>query len=224
MRLLWVSALIVLVDQFTKMWVRTTMFVGESIPVLGSWLRFTFTENSGMAFGLQLTSTSIITGFSVVATGLIIVYLWQMRRAPVGYRLSIAVVLGGAVGNIIDRVFYGKLFSYGSYFNGHVVDFIHVDLWRGIVADWIPFLGGQPMALFPIWNVADMAIVLGVVGMLVAQYSLDRQEARESGDSPTDESALESSVRGETAGDHSSAEPSAPSFAPPQVDKRSGPS
>lgn len=182
MRLLWISALIIVVDQFTKMWVRTTMYVGESIPVLGSWLRLTFTENSGMAFGLQLGSTSLITGFSIIATGLIIVYLWQMRTAPLGYRLSIAVVLGGALGNIIDRVFYGKLFSYGTYFNGHVVDFIHVDVWRGIVADWIPVLGGEAMALFPIWNVADMAIVLGVVGMLIVQYSYDRRALSERAD------------------------------------------
>lgn len=171
MRLLWVSALIVIIDQFTKIWVRTTMYIGESIPVLGSWLRLTFTENPGMAFGLQLGSTSLITGFSVIATVLIIVYLWQMRNGPLAYRMSIAVVLGGAVGNIIDRVFYGELFSYGDYFSGHVVDFIHVDVWRGVVADWIPIIGGQAMALFPIWNVADMAIVLGVVGMLIAQHS-----------------------------------------------------
>ena len=184
MRLLWVSALIILVDQFTKMWVRTTMYIGESIPVLGSWLRLTFTENSGMAFGLQLGSTSLITGFSIIATALIVVYLWQMRRAPLGYRLSIAVVLGGALGNIIDRVFYGKLFSYGTYFNGHVVDFIHVDVWRGIVADWIPLLGGEPMALFPIWNVADMAIVLGVTGMLLVQYSLEYEDHSQSSHDP----------------------------------------
>lgn len=182
MRLLWVSALIVLVDQFTKIWVRTTMYIGESIPIVGSWLRLTFTENPGMAFGLQLGSTSLITGFSVIATFLIIVYLWQMRNGPLAYRVSIAVVLGGAVGNIIDRVFYGELFSYGSYFSGHVVDFIHVDVWRGVVAEWIPVIGGEAMALFPIWNVADMAIVLGVVGMLIAQHSFKYEHPEESTD------------------------------------------
>lgn len=224
MRLLWVSALIILVDQFTKMWVRTTMYVGESIPVLGSWLRLTFTENSGMAFGLQPGSTSLITGFSIIATVLIIVYLWQMRRAPLGYRLSIAVVLGGAVGNIIDRVFYGKLFSYGTYFNGHVVDFIHVDVWRGIVADWIPLLGGEPMALFPIWNVADMAIVLGVTGMLLVQYSLDHGGLPESADEPSSADAsppeMEAASPGESDGAASVAEESSPSFSPSDSDHR----
>ncbi len=224
MRLLWVSVLIILVDQFTKMWVRTTMYVGESIPLLGSWLRLTFTENSGMAFGLQPGSTSMITGFSIIATVLIVVYLWQMRRAPFGYRLSIAVVLGGALGNIIDRVFYGQLFSYGTYFSGHVVDFIHVDVWRGIVADWIPLFGGERMALFPIWNVADMAIVLGVTGMLLVQYSLDYEGLQEHVEDSIDAdgNALETAAAQpeEMDGAPSPAEESTPSFAPSDSDDR----
>lgn len=171
MQVLWVSLLIVGIDQLAKLWVRTSMYVGESIPVLGSWLRLTFTQNPGMAFGIDIGSTPLVTTFAILATLLIIAYLWKLRRGPFAYRLSIAVVLGGAIGNIIDRVFYGTLFSYGTYFHGQVVDFIHVDVWRGTVAEWIPLIGGSTMALFPIWNVADMAIVLGVVAMLVIQHT-----------------------------------------------------
>lgn len=184
LQVLWISVLIVLVDQLTKLWVRSSMYVGESIPVIDSWLRLTFTENPGMAFGIQLGSTPVVTAFAMLATGLIVAYLWNLRRGPLPYRLSIAVVLGGAVGNIIDRVFYGKLFSYGTYFNGQVVDFIHVNLWRGTVAEWVPVLGGNTLALFPIWNVADMAIVLGVVGMLLVQHTLHRDAGAHGSDHP----------------------------------------
>ena len=182
MQVLWVSLLIVGIDQLAKLWVRTSMYVGESIPVLGSWLRLTFTQNPGMAFGIDIGSTPLVTTFAILATLLIIAYLWKLRRGPFAYRLSIAVVLGGAIGNIIDRVFYGTLFSYGTYFHGQVVDFIHVDVWRGTVAEWIPLIGGSTMALFPIWNVADMAIVLGVVAMLVIQHThLEYEESSRTG-------------------------------------------
>src|SRR5690606_30807988 len=80
-----------------------------------------------------------------------------------------ALIVGGALGNIIDRTFYGVIYGYGPLFYGEVVDFVHVDLWRGYVPDWVPFLGGDYMALFPIWNVADMAIVVGVAAIILFQ-------------------------------------------------------
>ncbi len=101
-----------------------------------------------------------------------------------GAAMSLALILGGALGTIIDRVFYGVLFGYGPLFMGKVVDFVHVDVWRGTLQDLIPFLGGGDIyfALFPIWNVADMAIVGGVVGILLFQQRFHDQrfaEARE---------------------------------------------
>jgi signal peptidase II len=111
----------------------------------------------------------MVTVFSIIATLLIIFYLYTVRGGYTPYRASLALILGGAVGNIIDRVFYAKIFGSGALFQGHVVDFIHVNVWRGYVPDAIPFFGGKYMALFPIWNVADMSIVAGVVGILVFQ-------------------------------------------------------
>ena len=170
MRVLWVTFLLVVADQATKLVVKYNMALGESIPVVGRLFRFTFTENPGMAFGLTVGSKLFLTLFSIAATILILVYLYRVRWAPRGYRLALALVLGGALGNVIDRVFYGVAFSEcypsppDSYrlFYGCVVDFLHLDVYQGTVF-------GKPIALFPIGNIADVAIIAGVVLILITQ-------------------------------------------------------
>ncbi len=169
MRLFWIVVGVVLVDQAAKVTVLQTMYRGQSIPLLGDWFRLTFTENPGMAFGITVGPPGMVTAFSILATLLIIAYLFRVRSGYLPYRVSLAFILGGALGNIIDRMFYGLLFTNGRFFSGHVVDFIHINLWRGYVPEGVPLLGGKYAALFPIWNVADMAIVLGVVGILIFQ-------------------------------------------------------
>ncbi|MBO6577394.1 MAG: signal peptidase II [Rhodothermales bacterium] len=175
--LLIAAAIIVLVDQVTKITVLKNMDYGQSIPVIGDWLRLTYTENPGMAFGIELGAPALVTIFSIVATILIVVYLARVGRLYAPYRYSLSLVLGGAVGNIIDRVFYGAIWYDEPLFLGRVVDFIHVNLWRGHVPEAIPFIGGNYIALFPIWNVADMAIVTGVAGILIFQRSFHRAMA-----------------------------------------------
>ncbi|MEM9665116.1 MAG: signal peptidase II [Bacteroidota bacterium] len=175
MRVLWLSALVLLIDQVTKQVVLRTMYRGQSIPVLGDWLKLTYTENPGMAFGISFGPPGTVAVLATIATLLIIVYLFQVRRAYLPYRLSLAAVLGGALGNILDRVFYGVIYGYGPLFQGRVVDFVHVDAWRGVVPEWVPGLGGDFLMLFPIWNGADMAIVAGVVGILIFQHRFHEQ-------------------------------------------------
>jgi signal peptidase II len=175
MRVLWVSLAILVADQITKVWVKTSMFYGESIPVIGRLFRLTFTENPGMAFGLTLGSKLFLTLFSLVATVLIGWYLWIVRKGHWGYRLSLACILGGATGNIIDRVFYGEIFGYAPLFYGKVVDFIHVDLWRGFVP--LPWRDEPAfIALFPIGNIADLAIMGGIFAILIFQGTFQRYE------------------------------------------------
>lgn len=174
MRALWFTFAIVLVDQVTKVIVKATMLPGESIPVIGDFLKWTFTENPGMAFGFELWDGEPIgklalSVFSVVATILIFFYLRHVRESPAGYRISLALILGGAIGNVIDRVFYGVFWEYGHIFFGNVVDFIHFDIWRGFVPDSVPILGGKYLSIFPIGNIADLAIIAGVVGVLWTQ-------------------------------------------------------
>jgi len=168
MRTFWLAASIVLVDQLAKIAVVSTMFRGQSIPVLGDWFKLTYTENPGIAFGIPLPP-GMATVFSIAATALIVYYLLRIGTSYAPYRLSLTLVLGGAIGNIIDRVFYGWLIYGENLFMGRVVDFIHFDVWHGRIPAVVPFLGGHFTALFPIWNVADMAIVVGVVGIIATQ-------------------------------------------------------
>lgn len=181
MRVLWVTVFTILIDQVTKVVVLRTMYPSQSIPILGDWLKLTFTENPGMAFGITFGPKTLVTFFALFATVLITVYLSRVRQGFLPYRMSLALILGGALGNIIDRVFYGVFLGYETFFAGRVVDFIHVNLWTGYIPDAVPLVGGIPVSLFPIWNVADMAIVCGVVGILLFQKAYHREllEARE---------------------------------------------
>ncbi|WP_332315100.1 signal peptidase II [Salinibacter sp.] len=171
MRVFWIAGVVVLLDQAAKATVLQLMYREQSIPLLGDWLRLTFTENPGMAFGITIGPTGTVTILSLVATVLVAAYIYQVRNDYGPYRWSLAFILGGALGNIIDRVFYGVLLDYGPYFAGRVVDFIHVSLWQGFIPRGIPFFGGAYLELFPIWNVADMSIVLGVVGVMIFHQS-----------------------------------------------------
>lgn len=147
----------------------------ESIPLLGNWLKFTYTENPGMAFGIQFGPPGTITVLALIATALLVAYCWHVRNGYTPYVASLAFVMGGALGNMIDRVFYGVIMGYNDLFLGRVVDFVHVSLWRGFIPEVVPFIGGAYMELFPIWNVADMAIVLGVVGVLTFHHTYHRR-------------------------------------------------
>lgn len=175
MRVLWLSAVAVLVDQVTKVAVLNLMYRGQSIPLVGDWLKFTFTENPGMAFGIEVGPRGLVTVFSIVATALVLWYMTKVRDGYEPYLASLALIFGGALGNIIDRVFYGVILDYGTFFTGKVVDFIHVDIGYVQIPSFIPFAGGIGMQLFPIWNVADMAIVGGVIGILVFQKQFHDQ-------------------------------------------------
>lgn len=191
MRVLWIALVIVAVDQVTKLIVLQNMYVGQSIPLVGDWLKFTFTENPGMAFGITFGPKGFVSILSITATLLILLYLYRVRHSYSWYRISIGFILGGAFGNIIDRVFYGAFFYGNQLFTGHVVDFIHLNLWRGYIPESWPFIGGKYAALFPIWNVADMAIVVGVIGILVFQNKFQESimhdlNGHEDADDPTD--------------------------------------
>jgi signal peptidase II len=140
-------------DQLTKYFAKDYLFhqgVGQ-VPLIGNWLKFTFTENTGIAFGINLGGKWIVTALSVLATIGISWYLYRLRRDNWYYKLAFAFILGGAVGNLIDRVIYGQ-----------VVDFIHFDFYNGH-----PFGGTFYLSLWPIFNIADVAISTGVGIMLV---------------------------------------------------------
>jgi signal peptidase II len=182
-------------DQFLKFWVKTTMIPGNvgEIQVLGDWFRLHFTENDGMAFGLELPGTwgkLVLTLFRLVAVTGIIYYLRMQAKmkATTSTIVLLALILGGALGNIIDSVFYGQWFTdggfgisqwssdgneYAPYFHGKVVDMFYFPLFDGTYPSWFPYVGGKSFTFFSaIFNVADAAISVGLFSILIFKRSL----------------------------------------------------
>jgi signal peptidase II len=179
-RVLYVTACIIVADQITKFWIKGIdismlgisiqgMALGSSYPVLGDFLRITFIENPGMAFGIEIGGKIFLTLFSIVASIGILFYLYLMRKENLTFRLSLAFILGGAVGNLIDRVFYGVLYGEGTLFHGKVVDFIDIDFFN--IDLW-----GFHLSRFWVFNIADASVTIGVLIMLLFHRSFLLEE------------------------------------------------
>jgi len=177
---------ILVVDQLIKIWVKTHMMLHESIEIT-SWFYILFIENNGMAFGMQLGSKVLLSLFRLVAIGLLGYYIWweiSKRNAKIGYVATLAMILAGAAGNLIDCLFYGQIFNasspyYVSYFVpfgqgyapmlfGKVVDMFYFPIIETTWPDWMPLVGGNDFVFFsPVFNFADASISVGVVLLLL---------------------------------------------------------
>jgi signal peptidase II len=154
-------AFIVLFDQIIKTWVRTHMYMGQDIRFLGDHGMLHYTENNGMAFGMELGGSfgklvlTLFRIFAVLAIGYGLVYLIKHKYHR-GLILCVALILAGALGNIIDSTFYGIIYQHGSLFHGRVVDMFYFPLISGYFPQWVPVWGGQDFIFFrPIFNLAD---------------------------------------------------------------------
>ena len=172
-------------DQWSKMWVKTHMALHESIRVT-DWFYILFTENRGMAFGMELVDKYMLTGFRMLAACALSWYLWKLIRKgeKTGYVVCIALITAGAVGNIIDCIFYGIIFNappppyvahftewgygYDVLFRGRVVDMLYFPLVSWQWPMWMPVCGGDNFVFFsPVFNLADSAITCGVTALIL---------------------------------------------------------
>ncbi|MGD2034354.1 MAG: lipoprotein signal peptidase [Bacteroidales bacterium] len=188
-----VIVLILILDQTFKIIVKTTMPLGATQPVIGNWFLIRFIENPGMAFGIDIPGKfgkPALTIFRMIAVVVISFYLKSVirKKAPLGFVIFLAMILAGAMGNIIDSMFYGLIFSessplepavlfpggggYASFLHGRVVDMLYFPLIEGNFPDWVPVWHGQRFVFFrPIFNIADSAISVGVISIFLFQRS-----------------------------------------------------
>ena len=150
------AAVVIALDQYTKWLVRTSPEL-HRWEIIEGWLEFYYTQNSGMAMGIDILPTYVISIISITATIGIFTYLvWTLKQAGLGYLFFMGLVLGGALGNITDRLIMGYIEGYGGLLDGHVVDFIYFSL---RINDW---------TVFPyIFNVADIAISVSIITLLI---------------------------------------------------------
>ena len=172
MRVLYLTFAVIVADQISKFYIKGIslpafnlkfdgMYLGESIPVIGDFFKITFTENPGMAFGFDPGSDFklFISVFSLVASIGLLVYLFTVRNKSLSLKIAIALILGGAVGNVIDRMFYGLIYDYAPLFYGKVVDFFDFDFFNFSIF-------GRSYDRWPIFNIADAAVSIGVLILL----------------------------------------------------------
>jgi signal peptidase II len=177
--------LILLTDQIIKIWVKTHMRLYEDIAVT-NWFLIRFVENNGMAMGIEVIGKLFLSVFRIVASLWIIYYLYQLvkNNFSLGYILSVSMIFAGAVGNIIDSIFYGVIFNestpyavavlfppeggYGSWLHGKVVDMFYFPLFEFTWPSWIPWIGGTEFVFFRyIFNLADTSISVGITLLLL---------------------------------------------------------
>jgi signal peptidase II len=186
--------LILLIDQISKIYIKTHFSLSDNPVKICSWFEIAFVENDGMAWGAKLSdfftfisdksAKLFLTLFRIIAVTGIAFWLVDVTKKKKAKTLifAIAIIFAGALGNIIDSVFYGLLFSdsnmqvatflpkgggYAEVFHGKVVDMLHFPIWNGILPEWLPFFGGKYFSFFdPVFNIADVAISTGI-GILI---------------------------------------------------------
>lgn len=198
-----ITVMVVLsLDQISKILVKTTMYEGEQIPVIGNWFIINFIENPGMAFGIEwggVIGKYFLSGFRIVFSGFIVYYIYQLiqSNAKTGLIFCTSLILAGAVGNLIDCMFYGLIFTetipyhnivakhvpfgmgYAPFLQGKVVDMLYFPLCEVDMPNWVPIWGGRHFTFFQyIFNIADSAITVGIVIIFIFQKRFFDEEVQ----------------------------------------------
>jgi signal peptidase II len=183
-----VILLILLFDQILKVWIKTHMMIGEEHRIAGNWFIIHFTENNGMAFGIEFFGKFgkyLLSIFRIVAVIFIAYYISKLvkKEVPVGFLVAVSLIFAGATGNIIDSAFYGIIFDhsnyqlaqfmpeaggYSSFLQGKVVDMFYFPIINGHWPSWSPINAGEQFIFFrPVFNVADASISTGMIMILL---------------------------------------------------------
>ena len=188
MRKIFLTAFIlVLIDQILKIWIKTHFILGEEFRLF-DWFIIHFTENNGMAFGIEFggyLGKTLLTLFRIIVVGVGIKYILNLSKTkiPNGALIALGLIIGGAIGNIIDSSFYGIIFNesynnlaqflpetggYSSFLHGKVVDMLYFPLLNSHYPDWLPIWGGEHFIFFrPVFNIADAGISIGIFMILL---------------------------------------------------------
>lgn len=184
-KLLILGALLVVIDQVIKVQVKTNMSIGESIHVFGDWFQIYFIENEGMAFGMKFGGAFgkfLLSLFRIVFFGLLVYWISRLLRksdTPSGVVVGLTLISAGALGNIIDCLFYGLIWDYAPFMFGRVVDMFYFPIIDTTFPEWVPLVGGDPFRFFaPVFNFADSCVTCGALYLIFFQWRFfTREEA-----------------------------------------------
>lgn len=176
--------MLIVIDQVSKILVKTNMSLGESINVLGNWFQILFIENNGMAFGMQFggqIGKFALSALRIVLIVLIAIYINRLLKretpAPTGVLVGLSAIIAGAAGNMVDCMFYGVIYDYAPFMFGKVVDMLYFPLIDTDLPSWVPIWGGEHVIFFrPIFNFADSCITCGAFYLILFHWRFFAKE------------------------------------------------